>query len=436
MKKYLAIVLALAMMLSLGVAAAAASDDFDYSGYEPGVTVIEDASSPTGYRAVFIYDSNKVVASDLGLVDIVSVGMYSDCMKLYTYEEQESGKISGAYGHMPDEYTEGMYPGGGNGETRLDVQLEDLGGGFYGCNVALPSGAFVYNFQLTDSEGTVKARLSDPSNPAAFNEKTGISDLSSMLYVPYSADTMNSDEWADRSLELPKTEGAKGTYIETSYKGVNGEIRGLCVYLPAGYDKNREEPYNVLYISHGAGADLRGEEMRWMNEGCVVNIMDNLGAQWVVVSMNNQDMDGWKYGLIENDQFNHIMPYVEANFNVATDASGRAYAGLSMGGITTSNMFMNHTSEFGWYGIWSAANAGGLDATGIKEALSAIPAEDRPEILFAYGSWDFGMASCNSFADGIAELGYDFSKLEVPGAHDWETWQLIYAWAAQNFFFQ
>ena len=453
MKKILPLFLALALILSLSCAAFA-DDGFDFSAYEPGVTVVEDAASPTGYTAVFVYDSNLVDAEALGLKDIAAVTMYSDCMKLYTYEEQTAGAIDGTYGHLPEEYAEGMYPAGGSGATRLDVELEDLGDGLFGCTVPLSSGAFVYNYTLTDSEGTAKSRLSDPSNPAAVNEVTGISDLSSMLYVPYNADTMNTDEWADRSLELPKTDGETGTYLTTGYVGADGTTHGLAIYLPAGYDENREEPYNVLYISHGTGSDLYGEEMRWLNEGAVCNINDNLGLDYVVVGMNNQEfarsgagMPDWDFTLIEDDMLNYIMPFVEENYNVSTEPSGRAYAGLSMGGATTSNFYMHDGDVFGYYGIWSYANVNGVDGAesaadydycnvagladeAMQEAVSKLDAK----VMISYGSWDFGQTPCKSFASILSDLGVEYVELEVPAAHDWENWQLVYAWAAQNFF--
>ena len=442
MKKVLILALTLTMLLSLCTVSA-----FADNSYAPGVTVIEDAESPTGYSAVFVYDSNLVDAAELGLKDIAAVTLYSDCMKLYSYEEQTAGAIDGAFGHLPEEYAEGLYPAGGSGATRLDVALEDIGDGLFRCSIPLSSGAFVYNYTLTDSEGTSVSRLDDPANPAARNEVTGIRDLSSLVYVPFNAEKGNTDQWADRSLELP-SEGAKGTYLTTGYVGADGTTHGLAIYLPAGYDENRAEPYNVLYISHGTGGDLYGEEMRWFNEGAVCNINDNLGADWVVVGMNNQEFatsgagqPDWDFTKIEDDQLNYIMPFVEANYNVSTEPSGRAYAGLSMGGATTSNFLMYDGDVFGYYGIWSYANTDLVSMCNVEGIVNednqaAVKANENAKIMIAYGSWDFGMAPCQQFGQTLTELGVDFVELEVPAAHDWENWQLVYAWAAQNFLFK
>ncbi|MBR1566164.1 MAG: hypothetical protein IJ649_05320 [Oscillospiraceae bacterium] len=441
-KKCISFVIMLSLLLTLGMASA-----FADNSYAPGPTVLVDADSPTGYSVEFVYDTSLVDPEALGLKDIAAVTLYSDCMKLYTYEEQTAGTIDGAFGHLPEEYAEGMYPAGGSGATRLDVALEKISDTLFCCRIPLSSGAFVYNYTLTDSEGTSVSRLDDPANPAARNRVTGVRDLSSLVYVPYNAEKANTDQWADRSLELP-SEGAKGTYLTTGYVGADGTTHGLAVYLPAGYDENRAEPYKVLYISHGTGGDLYGEEMRWLNEGAVCNVNDNLGLDYVVVGMNNQEfatsgagMPDWDFTKIEDDQLNYIMPFVEEHFNVCTEASGRAYAGLSMGGATTSNFLMYDGDVFGWYGIWSYANtdlANYCNVEGLvnEDNQAAVKALDNTKIMIAYGSWDFGMAPCQQFGEILTELGVDFTELEVPAAHDWENWQLVYAWAAQNFLFK
>ena len=38
-----------------------------------------------------------------------------------------------------------------------------------------------------------------------------------------------------------------------------------------------------------------------------------------------------------------------------------------------------------------------------------------------------------TFGENLSELGRDYSSLQVPAAHDWECWQLVFANAAENF---
>ena len=424
---------ALVMVPAFSQAVAEANEPVDYTKYAKGVTVEEDYNSPTGYTATFIYeeedtDTYYMKNQPYTIGEIASVELYSDCMLLFT--ETEGTSVA----YNPDEFIAGMSPAGGSGTTTYYAEMTEFADGLWGVQVPLTSGAFVYNFQLTDTEGNVVSRQDDPNNPTLVNSETGISSLSSMVYVPYNKEKMGVGLYADRTVENPCDEA--GTVETISYTGAAGDLRGLCVYLPYGYDENREEPYKVLYISHGASGDSVGNEMRWINEGAVANITDNLVKEgkvepFVVVAMNNQDL-GWDFSRIETEQFDYIMPLIEARYNVCTTAEGRAFAGLSMGGITTSRMFMNHAADFSYFGVWSAADTSVADHL---EYLSSL--ETLPKVMVGGGDWDFGLSSSVTFGKMLYKyFDLDVVQLSVPGAHDWETWQLLYAYAAENFFWK
>lgn len=429
-----------------------------YAKYAPGVTVEKDENSPTGYTVTFVYKEQKSYTSKAGLTintaenPLTKVELYSDCFMLFDPDGGNAGSIDAALAATPYNYTAGLAPAGGNGDTTYYVELEKFADGRWGVQMPLSSGAFVYNFRVTAENGDQIARLDDPSNPTMINEATGIRSLSSMVYVPYDADKQGTSTWADRSVELPQADANKrGTVQTVSYTGADATEHGLAVYLPAGYDANRAEPYKVLYLSHGTSGDIYGDELRWMNEGAVANILDNLIAEgktepFIVVTMNNQQYGqgaghsgaNWKYSEIETDQIDYIMPYVESHYNVSTTAEGRAYAGLSMGGSTTSNMLMHHTELFGYYGIWSYANVDGsfggvegITSQSVRSHLSSLTV--KPKIMLAAGNWDFGLAPVKTFGENLSKLGLDYSYLQVPAAHDWECWQLIFANAAENF---
>ncbi|WP_078435127.1 alpha/beta hydrolase-fold protein [Metabacillus halosaccharovorans] len=391
---------------------ASESSEVNYAKYKPGVTVKVDPTSPTGYYATFIYEDETKEAT--------KVELYSDTFNHFTLEDGFANP------YQPKDYKAGMFPAGGNSDTTLYVNMENLGDHLWGAKVPLSSGAFVYNFRITNPDGSTTARLDDPNNPTLTNTATNISSLSSMVYVPYKSKTMGTGDFLDRSVELPRKDKKTGTVETVSYTGAADDKRGLAVYLPDGYDPNREEPYKVLYLTHGMSGDKYGNELRWMNEGAVANITDNLIADgtaepFVVVTMNNQDFN-WDYGKIEEDQFEYIMPYIEANYNVYDKPEGRAYAGLSMGGMTTNRMYFNHADEFAYFGIWSYAVTG--DELNNIDTYSDL---DKPSVMLGTGIWDFGLEPVKNLDKALTEKGIDHAYLEVPAAHDWETWQLLYA---------
>ena len=169
--------------------------------------------------------------------------LYSDCFMLFDPDGGNAGSIDAALAATPYNYTAGLAPAGGNGDTTYYVELEKFADGRWGVQMPLSSGAFVYNFRVTAENGDQIARLDDPSNPTMINEATGIRSLSSMVYVPYDADKQGTSTWADRSVELPQADANKrGTVQTVSYTGADATEHGLAVYLPAGYDANRAEP--------------------------------------------------------------------------------------------------------------------------------------------------------------------------------------------------
>ena len=97
---------------------------------------------------------------------------------------------------------------------------------------------------------------------------------------------------------------------------------------------------------------------------------------------------------MERDQIDYIMPYVESRYNVSKEAKGRAYAGLSMGGSTTSNMLIRHRNCLIITGS-GAMQTPKAPMAALRESqrkqceirLSAL--STKPHIMLAAGSWDF-----------------------------------------------
>ena len=58
--------------------------------------------------------------------------------------------------------------------------------------------------------------------------------------------------------------------------------------------------------------------------------------------------------MFESEMKRAIIPYIEKNYRVKTDAGGRALAGLSMGGINTLYTGLNNTDMFSYLGVFSS----------------------------------------------------------------------------------
>ena len=143
---------------------------------------------------------------------------------------------------------------------------------------------------------------------------------------------------------------------------VTSSTHRIHVYTPPGYDKMSRLP--VLYLLHGAD----GEESVWTAFGKVNVILDNLLAakkiQPMVVVMPNGYAYGWDSGIAADKQqadfekllLGDLIPWVQANYRVATDRKQRALAGLSRGGGQTLGIGMRHLDTFSRIGVFSAGS--------------------------------------------------------------------------------
>ena len=169
---------------------------------------------------------------------------------------------------------------------------------------------------------------------------------------------------------------------------------------------------------------------------------------------------GWNYGRIADNVINYIIPYMEANYNVSTNPNDRAFAGFSMGAMTTTYMAFHQADSFGYFGIFSGCNIGnatfkdgfvysssGFNRDGaayLEEVYANIePSEDLlNSVVFTMA----GDSDTALFANGFGYYGAyetirDWCELAMPeenfvdgglvhGSHDIYTWgQCVYTFA-------
>ncbi|MGA3131213.1 MAG: alpha/beta hydrolase-fold protein [Terracidiphilus sp.] len=216
-----------------------------------------------------------------------------------------------------------------------------------------------------------------------------------------------------------------------------GSIRRVTIYTPPGYDGAAERRYPVLYLFHGANAD----ETAWTRLGHVNLILDNLLAAgkikpFIVVMPFGYPAPPWPesgsgsgFGSVaegfSRDLIGDVIPLVESHYRVYTDREHRAIAGLSMGGLESLTIGLNHLELFSYVGGFSAAVRPQEFAKSFA-ALTADPqaANGKLHLLWIGCGTDdglFGAAqSFSSFLDG-AHIKHTFYTM--PGAHTWIVWR-------------
>jgi len=288
------------------------------------------------------------------------------------------------------------------------------------------------------------AEVNDPGSQAFF----GGSRFASAVEIPEPGSTYYSAQ------DVPHGQVREVWY----HSSVTGTWRHALVYLPPNYDTQTKQRYPVLYLQHGGGEDETG----WVRQGHANFILDNMiasgEAKPMIVVMGSgyaqragttpQDLAGKPFGSPEvmkamQDMFTTfddemtkvVIPYVDKTFRTLTDRDHRAMAGLSMGGMQTYQVTLNHLDLFSYIGGFSGAGGtimlGGrkLDPKTDFNGVFADPAAFAKKVHVLW--LGVGTAEPERMRDGIKalhssldEAGIKHVFVESQGTdHEWQTWR-------------
>ncbi len=220
---------------------------------------------------------------------------------------------------------------------------------------------------------------------------------------------------------------------------VAGDDRDYYVYTPPGYDPRTKENYPVLYLLHGFSDDASG----WTAVGRANVILDNLIAQGkarpMIVVMplgygtmemvrhgwgvwNNTELRNRNFAKFREALLTEVMPRIESEYRASRDRSGRAVAGLSMGGAESLLTGLNAPDKFAWVGGFSS---GGIpeDLASDFPSLDANTNQQLRLLWIACGTED-GLITANRNLRGwLKSKGVKVTEIETPGAHTWMVWR-------------
>ncbi len=227
--------------------------------------------------------------------------------------------------------------------------------------------------------------------------------------------------------------------------------RRMTVYTPAGYE-NGDSVYPVLYLLHGMG----GDEEAWISLGRTAQILDNLIAQGkaepMIVVMPNGNVSqeaapGETPGRIDQPVFNlpktmdggmersflDIVEFVERTYRVDKSKSGRAIAGLSMGGFHSLHISKLYPDMFGYVGLFSAAIFPSDAPNGDTASDVYADMEGRLKVQFAnppelywigIGKDDFLYKANTEYRGMLDRIGAKYTYYETGEGHIWRNWRI------------
>jgi enterochelin esterase family protein len=239
-----------------------------------------------------------------------------------------------------------------------------------------------------------------------------------------------------------------------------------CVYLPYGYEKEKDIHYPVLYLQHG----MYGSEDDWKEQGHLLVWMDSLlqeGAvkEMVIIMPDNflgsipveergallssaaitpegEPIDtskgsahwrkltadqerGYEMSGYWESHFAEFMHEAEKRYRISHCPSERAIAGLSMGGFHSMHVSHYLHGEFGYIGLFSPAirpaNSNEVYDNWEEEVRAAM--RMKPLYWIGIGNEDFLYEYVKEYRQWLEENHLEYTYYESAGGHTWPNWE-------------
>ena len=208
-----------------------------------------------------------------------------------------------------------------------------------------------------------------------------------------------------------KADVAYGEIVTTKYYSTTcGREKNVIIALPAGYTE--EKTYPVTYVLHGVGGsekDMIGNgnsgarviaaNLAAEGEGKeMILVFPNMFSSATKASFTAIDHENMAaYDNFVNDMANDLMPFMEANYSVATGRENTAVIGFSMGGRESLCLGFSRPDLFGYVG--AIAPAPGL-TPGKDMFLDHIGTFKEEELVFAKES-PYLLMICSGDKDSV-----------------------------------
>jgi len=282
-------------------------------------------------------------------------------------------------------------------------------------------GVWEYSFRVDGLQ------MIDPGNPAI---KPMREPRTSILHIPGQPALLHDFQ------DVPHGVVRCHTYFSKSLN----RLRELTVYTPPSYDRQASEQFPTLYLQHGSGDN----QATWVVHGKAHWILDNLISQgkarpMVVVMMDGHAADrsatgpGGNTGAFERDLLQDVMPFVEANYRVKSDAANRCIAGLSMGGGQSLTIGLNHLDLFAWVAGFSSSAPSQAAVAGLLSDAAAANAKLKL-LWIACGKDDFLLKRNEDFISLLKDKGIRHEWRLTEGTHCWPVWRGYLAELAPKLF--
>ena len=214
-----------------------------------------------------------------------------------------------------------------------------------------------------------------------------------------------------------------------------GIDRPMCVYTPEGYQPDGNEKLPVLYLIHG----MTDTYETWFKVGHANTILDNMIAQGLAKRMivvmpyanpypemilqgKAERYDAMDTKKIVDEITKEVVPYIEKNFNVLTDADNRAIAGFSLGGRQTLATGLGNPDMFHYVAAFAPAIFGNEYETNFQNGTYAPIADLKSKLKFMFlgtGTEDFLIQASRGLDKYLTDNDLKHTFFNPGGGHTW-----------------
>lgn len=350
--------------------------------------------------------------------DIISPEIHNDKSVTFRFLAPHADNVSVGGDFLP---TNGWMPG-------TEQMTKNENGLWSYTTKPLDSELYTYTF-IVDS-----LQVNDPNN--VYYRRDVASTLNILLVDGGQADLYKVNE-------VPH-----GTVVKRWYQSPGNKMtRRITIYTPQGYESNKKQ-YPVLYLLHGMG----GDEEAWMTLGRASQILDNLiatgkAAPMIVVMPNgnvaqeaapgesskgfykpNFNLPHTMDGQME-ETFIDIVNFIDSNYRTIKNKSGRAIAGLSMGGFHSLHISRYYPNTFDYIGLFSGAikpNERNQSKvyTNIESTLQKQKNNGCKLYWIGIGKDDFLYKANIEYRSELDKIGMKYTYRESEGGHTWRNWRI------------
>jgi len=309
-------------------------------------------------------------------------------------------------------------PGDANGWNQNAFPMTQLDGTIFWYREAVfeSDARLDYKFVLGGSNWIL-----DPLNP---NQVSGGFGPNSELAMPDYVQPLEIEYYPN----IPH--GTVYTFSFTS--NVLANTRTIKVYTPPDYSQHPNFNYPVMLFHDG---------LEYITLGSAPNIIDYLISESemnpiiaVFVPPVNRD-DEYAFNqtqLFEQFIVNELMPHIDSTYRTFPEPEYRAMAGLSFGGLITTQICYNNPESFGLSAPYSPSYWA-KNMLVFNSVLSG-PKENIKWYL-DWGTYEPGiMTNARLFKDGLTSKEYEFTWNEWHEGHSWGSWRAHLDNALKYFF--